>query len=87
MRYSIVALMRVLTVPYAILIGSVLIGGAIAAAPLIAPYRITAGGAFAGTNDKWAWRLNTVTGEVARCSEIPDFASQSFKISCPLRGH
>jgi hypothetical protein len=52
---------RGLTVAHSLVIGSIILGGAILAAPTLAPYRLVAG-TFGGTK----WRLNAVTGEAVR---------------------
>jgi hypothetical protein len=73
-RYSLIALIRGLTVPYAILLGAIVIGGAIAGAPLIAPYRFTG-------DARDMWRLNTVTGEGRLCRPAQD-ATKRIYMNC-----
>ena len=82
MRYSTVAVIRGLTVPCAILIGSAIIGGAIAGAPIIAPYRIAA-----INSSDLVWRLNTVTGEGRLCVRTQDIATRLYNMNCEYQGH
>jgi len=61
-----------LTVPGAIIIGAIIVGGAIAATPLVAPYRLIGGDP--------KWRLNIVTGEAVLC--MPQKGYRGYALNC-----
>jgi hypothetical protein len=73
---SLLSGIRNLPLPCAILIGAIIIGGSIAATPLVAPYRLIHG------DPSW-WRLNAVTGEAVMCS--PTKGYQGYVLNCGTR--
>lgn len=57
-----------MTIPQAIIIGTLIVGASLIGARLIAPYEITSGTAM-------VWRINTITGAVELCNFQTDVSN------------